>query len=208
MRNRRKTYTNDVLENSRFITKEPQPDKWVSPIHLEIGTGKGSFIKGMSEKYPNINFVGIEKEREIIVMAARLLESSEKEQKNVKLIHGSATDLFKYFSVGQISRIYLNFSDPWPKTRNAKRRLTHRTFLDNYKKILKEEGEVHFKTDNMDLFDFSLLEFKEMSWEQIYNTRDLHKEEFHTSGENITTEYEKRFSDMGQPIYRACFKKP
>lgn len=205
MRSRKKSYTEDILLNSPYIIKEPQKLTIKKPVHLEIGTGKGSFLVGMSEKYPDINFVGMEKEPSIVAMAAKLF--SEKELKNTILIHGSANNLTNYFEPKSIHRIYLNFSDPWPKSRTAKRRLTYGYFLDIYKELLVDDGQLHFKTDNTNLFDFSLLEFKSMGWKTLYNTRDLHNEDFHLSGENVMTEYEKKFSDMGQVIYRGVFAK-
>ena len=205
MRNRRKTYTDDVMQNNPYLIKETAKITLESyPIHLEIGTGKGGFIVGMSQMHPHIQFIGLEKEREIIVMAARLLE--QRGVNNTKLIHGNADELLQYFELGQINRIYLNFSDPWPKSGHAKRRLTYRRFLEHYKQLLTEGGQLHFKTDNQGFFDFSLREFSEMGWQQTYCTRNLHQEAFHLSGENVMTEYEKRFSDLGQPIYRACFE--
>ena len=223
MRSRKKTYTQDVLQNSPFMIKDTEavtPATWVKPpfftqsqpIHLEIGTGKGNFITGMSNLHPTVNFVGMEREKEIIVMAARKLEHNQATQntslQNAILVHGDASNLNTYFAPASVSRIYLNFSDPWPKSRNAKRRLTYRSFLDIYKGLLVADGELHFKTDNMGLFDFSLEEFAEKGWQSIFNTRDLHQESFHLEGHNVTTEYEQRFSDLGQPIYRACYVKP
>jgi tRNA (guanine-N7-)-methyltransferase len=218
MRNRKKNYTQDELNNNPYIVRDAKEHmgSWSNyfdnnnPIHIEIGCGKGSFIKGMSSKFPNINFIGMEKEGAIVAMAARLLSDSTQlpdntANRNAVLILGNADELLAYFAPNEIAHIYLNFSDPWPKSRTAKRRLTYRDFLAKYATI--SSGSVSLKTDNEDLYRFSVAEFEENGWQILSKTEDLHKTEFHTSGDNVKTEYETKFSDMGMPIYRVEAKK-
>ncbi|MCL1935966.1 MAG: tRNA (guanosine(46)-N7)-methyltransferase TrmB [Defluviitaleaceae bacterium] len=213
MRSRKKTYTEGVMQNNIYIVKNPTENrgKWQeifknkNPIHLEIGTGKGNFIRSIAEENQNINFIGIEKEKEIISMAAKILENTE--CKNVFLINSSAQKIIEIFEDGEVEKIYLNFSDPWPKSGHIKRRLTYSSFLEIYKKILYNNGEIEFKTDNKFLFNFSLKEFEKNNFELKYVSRNLHEDIFHTSGQNIVTEYEDKFSNMGFPIFRIVARK-
>lgn len=170
-----------------------------NPLRLEIGCGKGDFIVGTAFAEPEVNFLAVERVSDVLVLAAEKVKKSG--LSNVRVCCTDAAQLGEIFPEGSVDRIYLNFSDPWPKSRHEKRRLTYRTFLDIYKKILKPGGAVFFKTDNRPLFDFSLEEFKNygMTVEKI--TYDLHNSEYAVG--NILTEYEKRFSDMGVPINRA-----
>ncbi len=168
------------------------------PIHIEVGTGKGQFLVGMALQHPEINFVGIEQQPSIAVMALdRILEAGIT---NVKLLNTDGGLLSDYFSEGEIDRVYLNFSDPWPKNRHEKRRLTYKSFLETYQTILKSGGEVHFKTDNQGLFEYSLASFSQfgMTLKQVW--LDLHKSDFEG---NVKTIYEEKFSERGQPIYRS-----
>lgn len=172
------------------------------PIELEIGCGKGSFIAGLSERYPETSFVAMERVSDVLLIAAERIK--ELERKNVKFLVGDARDLLTYFPVGSVRRIYLNFSDPWPKKGYAKRRLTHKGFLDLYRTILCENGEIVFKTDNAALFDFSLEQFTEAGFTLHELTRDLHQSEYNAA--NIVTEYERNFSEKGFPIHRVVAK--
>lgn len=169
-----------------------------NPLRLEIGCGKGDFIVGTAAAEPDVNFLAIERISDVLVTAAEKVKKSE--LTNVRVCCLDAKELADIFINGSIDRIYLNFSDPWPKSKHAKRRLTYRTFLEIYKKILKPNGAVYFKTDNRDLFDFSVEEFTEFGLRLEKLTYDLHNSEF--SEGNIMTEYEKRFSSMGVPINR------
>lgn len=169
-----------------------------NPLRLEIGCGKGDFIVGTASKEPNVNFLAIERISDVLVTAAEKVKNSE--LKNVRVCCIDAKELADIFESGSIDRIYLNFSDPWPKSKHAKRRLTYRTFLEIYKKVLKPNGAVYFKTDNRGLFDFSLEEFKEFGLYLEKLTYDLHNSEYCDG--NVMTEYEKRFSSMGVPINR------
>jgi tRNA (guanine-N7-)-methyltransferase len=169
-----------------------------NPLHVELGTGKGDFICQMAENNPEINFVGLEMEAEVVLKAARKIE--EKNLKNVKIIVFNVNNIQEVFAENEIDRLYINFCDPWPKKKHAKRRLTYITFLQMYKKILKPDGEIHFKTDNRALFDFSLEQFELANLKVSDVSYDLHANE---PPENIRTEYENRFSAEGVPINRA-----
>lgn len=166
-----------------------------NPIHLEIGCGKGKFISESAKANPNINYVAMDLFEDVVVMA---MEKSVGIP-NVKLFVGNAAELAKYFEYGEISRIYLNFSDPWKKKKQAKRRLTHKRFLDVYKSVLKNGDLICFKTDNRGLFEFSLNSFAEENYKLSNITFDLHNSDFEG---NIMTEYETKFSEQGMPIYR------
>lgn len=169
-----------------------------NPIRIEIGCGKGDFIVGTAAKEPDVNFLAVEKVSDVLMLAAEKVKKSE--LPNVRVCCVDAKELAEIFPEGSIDRIYLNFSDPWPKSRHEKRRLTYRTFLEIYKRILKPDGAVYFKTDNRGLFDFSLKEFKEFGMRLEKLTFDLHNSEYMEG--NVMTEYERRFSGMGVPINR------
>lgn len=174
------------------------------PLRIEIGCGKGDFIVGTAEKEPDVNFLAVEKVSDVLVIAAEKVKASGLE--NVRVCCIDAKELTEIFEAHTIDRIYLNFSDPWPKARHEKRRLTYRTFLEIYKQILKKDGAIYFKTDNRGLFDFSLEEFKEFGIRMEKLTFDLHNSEYMEG--NVMTEYEKRFSSMGVPINRVeCYFK-
>lgn len=166
-------------------------------LHVEIGTGKGQFLTGMAERNPSVLFVGIEFMESVIVSALEKVLASEVE--NAKLLNRNAVDLSLFFAENEVDRIYLNFSDPWPKNRHEKRRLTYRDFLSMYEKVLKPGGEVHLKTDNRGLFEYSLDSFRQYGLEVANVSWDLHKSEM---SENVMTEYEEKFSENGQTIYR------
>lgn len=168
------------------------------PLRIEIGCGKGDFIVGTAQNEPDVNFLAVEKVGDVLVMAAEKVKKAE--LTNVRVCCIDATELSEIFPEGSIDRIYLNFSDPWPKARHAKRRLTYKTFLEIYKKILKPDGAIFFKTDNRPLFDFSLEEMKEFGMRLENVTYDLHNSEYMEG--NVMTEYERRFSGMGVPINR------
>ena len=166
-------------------------------LYVELGTGKGDFITALAEKYPDKNFLGLEVEREVILKAARKI--SEKNLANVRLALFDINNIAEIFADNEIDRLYINFCDPWPKKRHAKRRLTHERFLLMYKKILKSGGEIHFKTDNKNLFEFSLEQFQILNLQVRDITFDLHADE---PAENIRTEYENKFSSLGTKINR------
>lgn len=164
-----------------------------NPIYLEIGMGKGKFIIEHARRNPNINYIGIEKFEGVIIQACDKIKDGE--LTNLHLVAGDATNLLEWFEEGEIAKIFLNFSDPWPKSRHAKRRLTYKTYLDMYRKI--SNGEIEFKTDNRELFEFSLMSLNENNWKFLDLTFDLHARE----EDIVTTEYEDKFSAKGNPIY-------
>ena len=194
-----------IIEN-QFSIQEPEQKKgkWAEvfgndhPIHIEVGMGKGQFIIEMAKRNPEINYIGIEKYSSVLVRAVEKLEDFE--QNNLRLIRMDAENIEEVFDKDEVDRIYLNFSDPWPKDRHAKRRLTSTRFLKRYNNILTPEGRVMFKTDNKDLFDFSLEQVEEAGWILENHTYDLHHSEYNE--ENVMTEYEEKFSAKGNPICR------
>ena len=168
------------------------------PIHIEIGMGKGQFITTLAKENPDINFIGIEKYSSVLVRA--LDKREELETNNLIFVRMDAEDLTSYFAEGEISTVYLNFSDPWPNDRHAKRRLTSVNFLARYDNILQADGLLQFKTDNRPLFDFSLEQLNEAGWMLDESTFDLHKNG--PAPNNIMTEYEEKFYAIGNPICR------
>ncbi|MBP5529668.1 MAG: tRNA (guanosine(46)-N7)-methyltransferase TrmB [Lachnospiraceae bacterium] len=175
------------------------------PIRIEIGMGKGQFIYELARQNPDINFVGIEKYSSVLLRAIQKME--EEPLPNLIFIRMDAEDITDVFDAGEVDKIYLNFSDPWPKDRHAKRRLESRQFLKRYETILKDGGFIEFKTDNNDLFDFALEEVEAAGWKMIAFTRDLHHDEKLNEG-NIMTEYEAKFSAIGNPINKYIIQKP
>lgn len=167
------------------------------PLYVEIGMGKGDFLLGMAHRYPQVHFLGIEKVPEVMYIAAK--KNRREPLPNVRYMMIDAENLTDYFEEGEVSRIFLNFSDPWPKNRHARRRLTHPNMLKRYKAILVHEGEIHLKTDQEPLFDFSIASFIEEGFSVGKITRDLHACNLEA---NVMTEYERRFAQLGQPIYR------
>lgn len=196
----------ETIIQSDFSIQEPKTyrGKWKeefkneNPIHIEIGMGKGKFILEMAERNPEINYIGIEKYSSVLVRAVEKTENFEGE--NLRLIRMDAEEIEEVFAPEEVDRIYLNFSDPWPKDRHAKRRLTSVRFLERYDHILAPDGRIMFKTDNRDLFDFSLEQIKEAEWILENYTYDLHNSKFNEG--NVMTEYEEKFSAKGNPICR------
>ena len=172
----------------------------VRPIHLEIGCGKGNFASGMAAKHPEYNFIAVERVSDVCCIALEKAKAraDEREGDNLRFIIGDAKILGESLPHGSIDCIYLNFSDPWPKAGHAKRRLTHRGFLEIYKYLLKDGGILKLKTDNVGLFDFTLEELDAFGMEIIWQTRDLHSTD--KNADNVMTEYEKNFSEKGTPI--------
>lgn len=195
-----------MVDNNRFYINEPlnYKGKWnqlfnnSNPIHVEIGCGKGQFISTLAKLNPNINYIAIEKYDSVLLRCLEKVIDSD--LNNLKLITFDASELRDLFSDKEISRIYLNFSDPWPKSHHAKRRLTSSIFLNIYKYILKEDGEIFFKTDNRKLFEFSLESFNENNYKLSNISLDLHND-LEKYKDNITTDFEDKWSKLG-PIYR------
>lgn len=175
-----------------------------NPVRIEIGMGKGAFIMEQARHNPDMNFVGIEKYSSVLLRA--LQKQDEEQLPNIRFIRMDAEYINDVFAEGEVDRIYLNFSDPWPKAKTAKRRLTSHQYLDRYDKILKVDGIVEFKTDNVDLFDFSLEEIENSKWNLIAMTRDLHADAEMNEG-NIMTEYETKFSALGQKICKLIINR-
>ncbi len=205
MRLRNITGSREVIADSQYVIHEENwnPGSWNeifgndNPIRIEIGMGKGKFIHTMAKLHPEINYVGIEKYSSVLLRAIQKME--EEELPNLKFIRMDAEDITKVFGQGEVDRIYLNFSDPWPKDRHAKRRLPSREFLGRYDVILKKDGLLEFKTDNRPLFDFAVEELEPAGWKAQVITYDLHADEKLMEG-NVMTEYEEKFSAMGNPI--------
>ena len=176
-------------------------------IHLEIGMGKGQFLMNLAKQNPEVNYVGIERYSAVLIRALEKYDSEEFEQpKNVRFLCMDAYQLPEVFEQGEVEKIYLNFSDPWPKARHSRRRLTSTRFLGQYEKMLPESGIVEFKTDNRLLFEFSLESVKEAEWILLGHTFDLHHDEEMNQG-NIMTEYEEKFSSMGNPIHKLVARR-
>jgi tRNA (guanine-N7-)-methyltransferase len=195
----------DTIQESPFVIQNPEEQKghWqelfgsTSPIHLEIGTGKGRFILELAQRNPDINYIGIEKYSSVLLRGVD--RQNELELPNLRFIRGEAELITEYFAPGEIGRIYLNFSDPWPKKRTAKRRLPSKEFLRRYDAILAESGTIEFKTDNRELFDFAVEEVPFSTFEIAEITYDLHADPVMNEG-NIMTEYEEKFSAKGNKI--------
>lgn len=195
----------EVIAASRYIIHEPEKNKGSfkklfgndNPIHIEIGMGKGKFITALAQNNPDINYIGIEKYSSVLLRALEKREQTE--LNNLYFIRMDAESIEEVFDKDEIDKIYLNFSDPWPKDRHAKRRLTSQTFFDRYNNILKADGRVEFKTDNKDLFDFSLEEIPAAGWKLEAYTYDLVNDKSLNEG-NVMTEYEEKFTSEGKPI--------
>ena len=198
---------------SEYVTQNPQEQKgnWNTyfgkdaPLHVEIGMGKGKFITTLAELNPHINYIGVEKYASVLIRAVEKKKERE-DLTNLTFLSVDAAILPEVFAEGEVDRIYLNFSDPWPKERHARRRLTSREFLARYEQFLKSDGEICFKTDNRGLFDFSVEEAKEAGWELTEVTYDLHHSPYAEG--NVMTEYEEKFSALGNPIHRMVARKP
>lgn len=202
----------EAIAASDLVIKEPQElkGKWreywnnENEIHIEVGMGKGKFMMGMAKAHPEINYIGIEMYSSVLYRAVQKLELEPLD--NLKFILLDAKDITEVFDKGEVDRIYLNFSDPWPKDRHAKRRLPSRQFLARFDQILKADGVIEFKTDNKDLFAFAEEEVEPAGWRILEITYDLHNDEKMVEG-NIMTEYEEKFSSMGNPIYKYIIRR-
>lgn len=195
----------EALEKDEFVFVETELKKgeWAKifandhPLHIEIGSGKGRFINELALKNPGINYLGLEKYSSVLIKAMKKLQDEPKD--NLRLIRMDATYLTDCFAQGEVDKIYLNFSDPWPKDRYAKRRLTSDRFLSRYENVLKPGGVIEFKTDNADLFAFSLESVREKGWDLVYVTEDLYSDE-EAMKDNTATEYELKFTKQGNRI--------
>lgn len=207
MRLRNVTGSREVISDCPLVVHEPQEKKgrWREvfendhPIRIEIGMGKGRFIMDLARANPDINYLGIEKYSSVLIRGIQKLEADP--LPNLYFIRMEAEEITSVFAEGEVDRIYLNFSDPWPKDRHAKRRLPSREFLRRFDTILKPDGKVEFKTDNRQLFDFAVGELEPAGWHADVITYDLHGDRELMEG-NVMTEYEEKFSAMGNPIYK------
>lgn len=205
MRLRNITGSREMIAESDFVVHEPETKKgnWkdvfgnTNPIRIEIGMGKGRFIHTLAKQNPEINYVGIEKYSSVLLRAIQKME--EEPLPNLCFIRMDAEEITEVFGEGEVDLIYLNFSDPWPKDRHAKRRLPSAEFLKRYNQILKKDGRLEFKTDNCALFDFAVEQLSEAGWQAEVITYDLHADEKLMEG-NVMTEYEEKFSSIGNPI--------
>ncbi len=203
MRMRHKKHEKERMEIvSPLLITEETPFPYHTPFHLEIGCGKGGFISALAEKHPETNFLAVEKVSSVIVLAMEKVWN--KSLKNVRFFSGDITKLETIAPEASVECIYLNFSDPWPRCKHAKRRLTAPSFLALYKKLLTQDGKIVMKTDNVLLFDYSLETLSENGFILESVTRDLHSL---SDPENIVTEYEQNFSSQGIPICRVIAKK-
>lgn len=203
----------EYIANCEYVINDPTDYKGLwnkeifsnsNSIHIEIGMGKGQFITQMAANNPDINYLGIERYSSVLLRAATKFE--KKPLDNLRFLCVDARKLTDIFDKNEIDRIYLNFSDPWPKDRHAKRRLTSPIFLELYSEIIREDGLLEFKTDNTNLFDYSIMTIDESSlWEMCNYTYDLHNEPSMNEG-NIMTEYEEKFVGQGNPIHKLIAK--
>ncbi|MDG5787729.1 tRNA (guanosine(46)-N7)-methyltransferase TrmB [Evansella sp. AB-P1] len=206
MRLRNKPWAPKLIEdNPQIIVPNPKErkGKWSelfendNPLHVEVGTGKGRFVTKMAASYPDRNVIGVEKYDSVIVTGVeRLLENP---LDNIRLLKADVTNITEIFDSGEVDRFYINFTDPWPKNRHEKRRLTHKSFLKKYSEILKDTGEIHLKTDNQGLFEYSIESLSQFGFKLKQVTFNLHESNME---DNIMTEYEERFVEKGIRIYR------
>ncbi|MED4130187.1 MULTISPECIES: tRNA (guanosine(46)-N7)-methyltransferase TrmB [Shouchella] len=206
MRLRHKPWAREELsKRPAIVVQDPttQKGKWSNlfnndhPIYVEVGTGKGQFLTKMGMAHPTINYIGVERYESVLLTAMENVEQAG--LTNVKLLSEDVGDIEEFFAESEVERVFINFTDPWPKTRHAKRRLTHPYYLDKYRRMLTDNGEIHFKTDNQGLFEYSLHSMSSygMSFKNV--SLDLHKSEMEG---NMMTEYEEKFSTKGDRIYR------
>ena len=206
MRVRKKPWAEKELAINAYVVKNAKENKgkWrkvfakENPLYVELGCGKGKFLIENALKYPDVNFIGIEKQKTVLATAVRPIEDKIP---NLLFVNFDVVALEELFEEGEISRIYINFCDPWPRKKWAKRRLTYRGFLEKYKRFFAEKAEIFFKTDNRPLFEFSLEEFAENGWRTENVTFDLYNSG--DTSQNIPTEYEEKFASEGVPICRA-----
>ena len=205
MRLRHKPWAKEYLDSHpEYVLTAPPSGHWKEvfqndhPLYIEVGTGKGKFLDKMSKKYPEVNFIGIEKYESVLVTGVERLVENPSD--NIRFILGDVADLLQYFQYREVDRLFINFTDPWPKKRHEKRRLTYQSFLTLYEKVLRPEGEIHMKTDNQGLFEYSLESMSQYGMKLKNISLDLHTSKL--ASENVMTEYEEKFAAKGQPIFR------
>lgn len=208
MRMRRLKWAAPFLKESKMVVHEPAvyKGKWIEhfqkeALHIEIGTGKGDYWIGMSQLYPDTMWIGIEKNESVAALAVK---KSGEISENRRFIYGDAQAIDDWFDIGEVDVIHLNFSDPWPKNRTKKRRLSHSSFLKKYETILKRDGQIIMKTDNSSLFEYSIIEFQNNGFYLEEVSVDFRRE---VHDEDVISEYERKFMEQGNPIYRAIWKR-
>jgi len=207
VRLRKRPWVKDEFLQDYRSVNEPDNHKgnWSSlfqndhPIHVEFGTGRGQFITTLAKHNPHINYIAMEQKQEVLVQALR--KAQVLDLKNIRFILDTVNRVHEIFGEDEVARIYLNFSDPWPKKRHAKRRLTHRGYLNMYREILADDGEIHFKTDNEQLFEFSLNELNANGFNLKNISLNLYRDQDNVK-DHVQTEYEEKFMSRGMPIYR------
>lgn len=208
MRLRNIPHAEGTIHNHWAVIRRPKAQKgcWEqvfcnkNPVHIEIGMGKGLFLLQLAAGHPKINYVGIERYPSVLLRALEKFDTDQfKALKNIRFVCMDASEISEVFSHSEVEKIYLNFSDPWPKARHAKRRLTSMEFLKRYEDVLIQGGNLEFKTDNTELFDFSIEQVEEAGWKLEGYTYDLHHHDLMNSG-NVRTEYEEKFSAKGNLI--------
>lgn len=211
MRMRKLPWAEDFLKEQSVVVEDPTTykGKWKSllacdELHVEIGTGKGDYWTKMAQLYPEYGWIGIEKNTNVAALAVRKFSNMDGKKEHMRYINKDAKDLQTWFAEHEVDVIHLNFSDPWPKKRAHKKRLSNVSFIEQYATILKEDGELQMKTDNSSLFEYSVLEFQKANWYLHEFSVDYRRVEHE---EDVITEYEHRFMEKGQPIYRAVWKK-
>lgn len=210
MRMRKVKWAVDYLNDANCLIEDPSALKgtWKErfdqkKIHVEIGCGKGNYSLNMAKLYPQEAFIAVEKNESAAGIAAKKFDDAN-QQENLVLIQKDAANISEWFSAREVDVIHLNFSDPWPKKRYAKRRLSSSQFLDQYAQILSDEGQIQMKTDNSSLFEYSLIEFQNAGYRMIEISVDYRRE---THDEDVMTEYEEKFVSLGQPIYRCVWTR-
>ena len=211
MRMRNLPWAKDYLNEHDIVIKdaEQKAGSWkqflnCDVLHVEIGTGKGDYWTKMSSMYPQFGWIGIEKNTSVAALAVKKYDGLENKNSHMAFIQEDAADISKWFGEKEIDVIHLNFSDPWPKKRAHKKRLSSDSFIKMYDQVLADDGEIQMKTDNEQLFEFSILEFQNAGWKLIDFTVNYRRDQH---DEDAITEYETRFMNLGQPIFRAVWKR-
>lgn len=211
MRMRNLPWAKDYLNEHDIVIKdaEQKAGSWkqflnCDVLHVEIGTGKGDYWTKMSSMYPQFGWIGIEKNTSVAALAVKKYDGLENKNSHMAFIQEDAADISKWFGEKEIDVIHLNFSDPWPKKRAHKKRLSSDSFIKMYDQVLADDGEIQMKTDNEQLFEFSILAFQNAGWKLIDFTVNYRRDQH---DEDAITEYETRFMNLGQPIFRAVWKR-
>ena len=211
MRMRKLPWAEDYIKEASIVEKEPSScaGKWkemlaCDTLHVEIGTGKGDYWIQMAQNYPTQGWLGIEKNQNVAALAVRKYNGLENPSTHMRYICDDAQAIRTWFADKEIDVIHLNFSDPWPKKRAHKKRLSNHAFIEQYRCILHDDGEIQMKTDNVSLFEYSIIEFQNEGWFLHEFSVDYRRNEH---PEDVVTEYEHRFMELGQPIFRAVWKK-